>query len=167
MLGLVFLEAYFNRALKEAMVETEVIPGKSNSSLKRIASLNVIDLKTFGLFPPLPTRILVPLLRMVNVLAPILVKLLLMLDLMASMADKIPTSAVIPMAIISMVIIALSLLDLIAVKAISVFSRSNKATLSKGKLSHPYLLTVYQKKEDIFNELSSIFHKFVPLKPEY
>jgi hypothetical protein len=52
-----------------------------------------------------------------------------MLDLMASMAESMPTKAVIPIAIISMVIIALNLLDLIALMAICVFSFNNKGIL--------------------------------------
>lgn len=62
-------------------------------------------------------------LRMVKVLAPMLVKLLLMPFLMASMADSIPTRAVMPMLMISIVINALKRFALIESRAMSMFSR--------------------------------------------
>jgi hypothetical protein len=61
---------------------------------------------------------------MLNVLAPIVVKLLVMESLITSMAVRIPTSALMPSAIIMMVRNVLSDCDLIDSKAILIFSRS-------------------------------------------
>jgi hypothetical protein len=57
------------------------------------------------------------------VFAPILVKLLLIVSFIASMAVRIPTRAMMPMAIISMVSVVLSKLLLTLFKAILIFSK--------------------------------------------
>jgi hypothetical protein len=62
---------------------------------------------------------------MVNELAPILVKLLLIEPFIASIAEEMPTKAVIPKKIISIVKNALSLLALMESVAIFIFSDSN------------------------------------------
>jgi hypothetical protein len=64
---------------------------------------------------------------MVKELAPILVKLLLIDPLMASIAEEIPTKAVIPKKIISIVIYALNLFPLMESVATLIFSLSKNA----------------------------------------
>jgi hypothetical protein len=108
MFGCVFSEPCFSVDANEAYAETLTVAGNSNVSSKRLASRYVIRVYLLGFFPPLPIRMLLPRFRMVNVFAPILVKLLVMELLMPSIEVRIPTSAVMPMAMISIVRMARS-----------------------------------------------------------
>ena len=69
----------------------------------------------------------VDLFRIVNELAPKLVKLLLMEPFIASIADEMPTNAVIPKKIISIVKNALNLFPFMESVATLIFSLSNNA----------------------------------------
>ena len=61
-----------------------------------MASSYVMALNFLGFFPFLPILTVISLFRIVNVLAPIFVKLLLMEDLSASMEVSVPTSDMMP-----------------------------------------------------------------------
>jgi len=103
-------------------VEIETTDLKVYKSLNLDACSKVISGYFFGLRPPRPIRTTNSLFLIVKVFAPKLVKLELILCFIESMAVKIPTKAVIPMAMISMVRIDLSKLLLIALSAILMFS---------------------------------------------
>ncbi len=100
MLGLVF--KLLNRMVLacDAKAETLTVAGKLNCSLNCLASSQDISRYFLAFFPPFPILIIIPLFRIVKVLAPMLVKLLLMLPFMESIAVRMPIRAVIPNAII-------------------------------------------------------------------
>ena len=75
-----------------------------------------------GRLPSLPIRIPIPEFRIVKVLAPILEKLLLIDDLIASIAVSIPTRAIMPIAMISEVNTVRNNCPFTAVNATEMFS---------------------------------------------
>ena len=119
----VFVLSYLIVATLLDNVETEAFAVLLNLSLNLTASVYLIEGKLLGLVPLFPVRNFIPLLRMLKVFAPMLVKLSLMESLIESIAVKIPTKAVIPIAIIKIVKTVLSKLLLTDCKAIFIFSK--------------------------------------------
>src|SRR5215217_2203469 len=103
MLGLVFSAPYLAVAPQLAKTLIATAAGALSLSLKLVASSYLIDLNGFGLCPPPPILMPVPLFLMVNELAPILEKASVMLFLTASSVVKMPTRADNPIAMINAV----------------------------------------------------------------
>ena len=129
MFGLVFFDSYFMVDAPEAKVETEGFAGNSYALLKFTASSYVMLLNFRGFLPFRPILTIISRLRIVNVLAPMLVKLLLMEDFKASMDVSVPTSEVIPMVIIKTVRIVRKSWLRIAPSDILIFSPKAEAII--------------------------------------